>query len=234
MKNFEFDEEKKVEGLKFWKHVESLGKSTLLALLVSFGVTEALNAQVQNAEKGGRENEKELITKAHTISQKIYESLVERNPIPFGVNGISFEDTDVDETIYFSRGYTASSLEKKEGDGDIIYADNNGDGSIDRIVLSEEKFTTEAEKFGEFSNLAFLNEKFLNNHLDFSKLGGVMSKKIKVLEFKDVNKSPRFIVYDFNTGEYGETDKAGIYDLWLKFQEKYVKSLENFSVEMKQ
>jgi|GEM_PF-2677331 len=234
MKNFELSREKKAEDLKPWRYIESLGKKALLALLISFGATEALDAQIQNIEKDKRENEKELIIKAHTINQKIYENLIEKNPIPFGIDGTSFENTDINEIIYFQRGYTASSLEKREGKEDILYADNNGDGSIDRIVLSEEKFTTEAEKFSEFSNLAFLNEKLLNNDLSFSKLGGMMSKKIKVLEFKDINKSPRFIVYDFNVGEYGETDKEGVYDLWLKFQEKYVKSLEKFSVEMEQ
>ncbi|MEW6616985.1 MAG: hypothetical protein AB1333_01035 [Patescibacteria group bacterium] len=232
MKKFELGEEKKVESLKFWKHIESLGKSALLALLISFGVTETLDAQIQNAGQNKKENEKELVTKAYTINKRVYENLIKRNPIPFGIDGTSFENTDINETIYFQRGYTASSLEKRDGEKDIIYADNNGDGSVDRIILSEEKFETEAEKFSEFSNLAFIDEKFLDNDLSFSKLGGTMNKKIKVFEFKDINKSPRFIVYDFNVGEYGETDKEGVYDLWFKFQEKYVKSLENFSAEM--
>ncbi|MFA6586172.1 MAG: hypothetical protein WCS86_03375 [Candidatus Paceibacterota bacterium] len=241
---------------KALKYVESLGKTTLIALLMQYGISEYAQAQNKNLDTN-KIDTKELINKTNEANKKIYAEIKDRfKNISLG-DYIQYTNSTTGEIIKFlpyGDGYLRTSLEVKEGSKDVIYVDIDGNGTMDRMLESEENFKqnpltsretnetdAKAAKLARFEIKAFESEDMLKEEAEFVSFGDGFikeqnSEKIMVYEFKDMDKNPTFTVYNFKEGTYSKTNNKDfqnkISELQLELQKKYAKAAEKFSKEV--
>ncbi len=229
--------EKKKEG-KF-KYIESLGKATILSLLILLGSSSLAQGQNESS-KDKKEVEKELVKKSHAVGLAIYKNLMSKKGVSKGYDGISFKNTSTDETIYFKHGYgnnyIGSYFDTKDKKlGNIRYVDENSDGSIDKIILDKEKYESnlngEARKAMNLFPLTFSDEDDLYQRIKRRQTFKFNLQDITVFTFEDIKEKEEIAtcsVYDFNLSGYASDTNKNNYELWLILQKKYLDSLENF------
>jgi len=247
---------KKETTKKALKYIESLGKTALFALLMQQGISEYTQAQNKNSENT-KIDTKELIDKTNKTNKEIYNEIKDLfKDTPPGYYIKYTNSTTGEEVAFLPYGdrYLRTSLEVKRGDKDIIYVDIDGNGTVDRMLESEENFKqnsingdelseadADAKKLAIFESKAFMHEDMLKSQAEFASFGGgfmkdIQSEKIMIYEFKDMDKNPTFSVYNFKEGTYSETNNKDFQDKILELQsiiqEKYTKATKKFSKEI--
>jgi len=210
------------------KYVETLGKSAVFWALMFLGVESGIAQTGTNKKENQKEIKQELSIKALDIEKELYKKMTDKYPISNGHAGISFEDRSSGKKIHFEENLTKAYIDTKEGAMDMRYVDEDGNGQLDRVILNEENFSSPVQKEAGLLLTTFGDEETLKGEIESSAMSEVFSKKIKVFQFKDIQNNPHFVVYDFNTGEYGETkNEEKVYELWIEFQKRFIKSLED-------